>query len=74
MKLKVGDLVVITEGTHDERMPPSRTGLIVEAVREPAWNEDRFSVGIFRVMMTNGELLRFHEMFLKKVEQDEQKD
>jgi hypothetical protein len=74
MKLKVGDLVVVLDGTHDARLPPSRTGLIVEAICEKAWNEDKFSIGIFRVMMTNGELLKFHEMFLRKVEENEKQD
>ena len=74
MKLKVGDLVIVLEGTHDARLPPSRTGLIVEAVREKAWNEDRFNIGMFKVMMTNGELLKFHEMFLQKVEENEKED
>ena len=29
-KFKIGDLVMVKEGTHDEKMPDNRIGLIVE--------------------------------------------
>ena len=70
-KLNIGDLVRVTEDTHDSRMPPSRTGLIVSQVCEEAWNDEKVPVGVFNVWMTNGETLRFHEMFLVKVESSE---
>jgi hypothetical protein len=34
-KFKIGDLVMVKEGTHDEKMPDNRIGLIVEEVRKP---------------------------------------
>ena len=70
-ELKVGDLVRVAEGTHDAKMPPSRTGLIIETIIEKAWNDEKAPVGMFKVWMTNGETLRFHEMFLEKVEKVE---
>jgi len=56
-KLQIGDLVKITEETHDDRMPDNRTGLIIEVERS-----------VYKVWMTNGETLKFHEMFLERVE------
>ena len=56
-KLEIGDLVKITEETHDDRMPDNRTGLIIEVERS-----------FYKVWMTNGETLKVHEMFLERVE------
>ena len=56
--LKVGDLVRISANTHDERMPNSRMGNIVEVC----------SVSEFcKIYFTNGIVLRFHKMFLEKL-------
>ena len=71
-ELKIGDLVRVTEDTHDARMPPSRTGLIVETIIEKAWNDEKAHVGVYMVYMTNGERLKFHEMFWEKVEDEKQ--
>ena len=71
-ELKIGDLVRVTEDTHDARMPPSRTGLIVETIIEKAWNDEKAHVGVYMVYMTNGERLKFQEMFLEKVEDEKQ--
>ena len=68
--LSIGDLVRVQEGTHDDRLPKGRTGLIVE----------RTAKGVYKVWMTNGEVLRFHSMFLDVVteapkrKEDEKKD
>jgi len=70
-KLAIGDLVRVSDDTHDSKLPPSRTGLIIGAVCEEAWNGEKLPVGVFNVWMTNGETLRFHEMFLEKVEKVE---
>ena len=70
-KLSVGDLVRVVETTHDPKLPPNRTGLIIEAIIEQAWNDLHAPVGIWKVWMTNGETLRFHEMFLEKIENEE---
>jgi len=70
VKLKVGDLVRVSPETHDARMPSSRTGLIVEAIKHKAWNDEVAHVGLFMVLMTNGERLKFHEMFLERIEEE----
>ena len=55
---KVGDLIRITANTHDERMPNSRVGNIVEIC-----NASEFC----QIYFTNGETLRIHKMFLEKL-------
>lgn len=57
--LNIGDLVRVTEDTHDSRLPISRTGLIIECVAE--------DYEVYNVWMTNGETLKFHSMFLETV-------
>ena len=77
MKFKIGDLVRVKESTHDEKIPPSRSGLIVADVGSAAAVNRGVSsyTTIWQVLMTNGITLRFHEMFLEKVgeEEDEKK-
>ena len=73
-KLQIGDLVRVLQGTDDARLPKNRCGLIMEAVAEPAWNDESYHIGIYKVWMTNGETLRFHEMFLEKIERVNEKD
>ncbi len=70
----VGDLVRVSEDTHDAKLPPSRTGLIISAVIEEAWNGEKMPVGVFNVWMTNGETLRFHGMFLEKIKREDEKE
>ncbi len=58
--MEVGDYVYVKEGTHDERMPKDRRdGLIVQIVGE---KQDQAIV-----MFNNHAFLKFHKMFLKKV-------
>ena len=64
---KVGDLVRVREGTHDERMPDSRTGLIIETAQEKMWDSQYPPDGIYKLWMTIGVTLKFHEMFLEPV-------
>ncbi len=71
---KRGDLVRVLHGTEDARMPENRCGLVIEAVSDPAWNDDVFPVGIYKLWMTNGQTLRFHEMFLERIETVNEKD
>ncbi len=60
-KLNVGDLVKVSNKTHDELLPDSRTGLIVEqAAPRGAWI----------IYFSNGSTLMFHEMFLEKINND----
>tara|TARA_B100000131_G_scaffold242868_1_gene235444 strand:- start:59 stop:325 length:267 start_codon:yes stop_codon:yes gene_type:complete len=65
-KFSVGDLVQISDGTHDARLPDNRTGLIISLV-------ERRGEAICQILMTNGETLQFHGMFLKKVEKENEK-
>ena len=73
-RFKIGDLVRVLRGTDDARMPKNRCGLVIEAVEEPAWNDEVYPVGLYRIWMTNGETLKFHEMFLEKIERVNEKD
>ena len=65
MKFKVGDFVRVKETTHDEKMPENRHGLIVEEVLPPSQPNRAGFTSIWRVLMTNGTTLKFHEMFLE---------
>ena len=55
---KVGDLVRISANTHDERMPDSRIGNVVEICKASKF---------CKIYFTNGNILRFHRMFLEKL-------
>ena len=60
---KIGDLVRIKEGTHQDDMPDSRGGLII-GVAHARSDAERHS--IYEVQM--GDLiLKFHQMFLEKL-------
>ena len=59
-KFAIGMLVRVKESTHDEEMPDNRIGLIVEHANGHYTNE-------WNVMMSNGKTLKFHDMFLEKV-------
>ena len=68
-KFKVGDLVKIKEGTDDSAMPDSRMGLIIEEVHTATGagkNPNKKFTAIYKLWMTNGRTLNFHEMFLVK--------
>ena len=67
---KIGDFVRIKDSTHDDRMPPSRMGHIIQADQKSVryWEGPVQShVWSWRVLMTNGIELTFHEMFLEHV-------
>ena len=60
---KVGDLVRIKEGTHQDDMPDSRVGLIIGVAHA---RSDAEHHSIYEVQM--GDLiLKFHQMFLEKL-------
>mgnify|MGYP007063538462 CR=1 FL=1 len=67
MKFKIGDLVRVKEGTDDVAMPNSRMGLIIEEVLPPSQPNRTGFTSIWRIWMTDGSTLKFHEMFLEHV-------
>ena len=66
-----GDFVRVIDGTHDDRMPATRMGHIVEQYKTIVHYTDKKPepTGIWKVFMTNGMVLRFHEMYLEKVDE-----
>ena len=68
-KFKKGDFVRIIETTHDSRIPPSRMGHLVERLSATVHYTDTKPVrtNVWRVYMTNGQQLKFHEMYLEHV-------
>ena len=71
MMFERGDFVRVNENTHDSRLPASRMGHIVGEYKTIVHYTDKKPepTGIWKVFMTNGEVLRFHEMFLEKVDE-----
>ena len=55
---EVGDLVRISANTHDARMPDNRIGNVVEICKASEF---------CKIYFTNGNILRFHRMFLEKL-------
>ena len=70
---KVGDFVRVKEGTHQEDMPVSRMGHIRGyANGSRLYNDKGVTVqptDQYKVYMTNGVTLKFHEMFLELVDE-----
>ena len=66
---KKGDFVRVNEFTHEESIPRNRLGHILEEYKTIVHYTDKKPVptGIWKVFMTNGKILRFHEMFLEHV-------
>jgi len=66
---KKGDFIRINDKTHDPRMPTSRMGHLMEPVSAAVHYSNRAPVTtqIWEVFMTNGEKLRFHEMYMEHV-------
>ena len=65
---KKGDFVRVSENTHDEDMPKSRLGHILEEYKTIVHytNTEKTGTGVWKVFMTNGKTLKFHEMFLEQ--------
>ena len=63
--LQVGDLVRIDSGPEDEAMPQDRIGILLESAdtrpKTESWN----------VLFVNGQVLKFHECFIVRVENDD---
>ena len=68
-KFKVGDLIRIKDGTHDPNMPDSRCGILLEYGTQ--YNGPIPPSGVWNVFMTNGAELRFHEMFLEHITEED---
>ena len=64
-------MVRIKDSTSDSKMPDDRTGLIVECYAPGHGVKRQGFTDIWRVLMTNGNILRVHEMFLEKVEREQ---
>ena len=69
-KFKKGDLVRIIDTTHDERIPPSRMGHLIERLKAYQHYKQRQPAltNVWMLYMTNGVVLKFHEMYLEHVE------
>tara|TARA_B100000131_G_scaffold318719_1_gene363146 strand:- start:947 stop:1171 length:225 start_codon:yes stop_codon:yes gene_type:complete len=67
---KKGDFIRIIESTHDDRMPSSRMGHLLEPVYATVHYSDKQPqrTQIWYVYMTNGAKLKFHEMFMEHVD------
>ena len=71
-KFKVGDLIIVKEGTHEDGMPESRMGLIISEWAErygPDRNPRHKFTSIYNVQMLNGHQMKVHEMFLEIVQE-----
>jgi hypothetical protein len=67
---KKGDFVRINDRTHDERMPATRMGHLVERVSAAVHysNKEPVATHVWSVFMTNGAKLKFHEMYMEHVD------
>ena len=64
---KIGDLVRVSDRTHDASMPTSRLGHIISDYQSTVHytNKEPVKTGAWELYMTNGATLVFHEMFLE---------
>jgi len=63
---KPGDLVKIRDGTHDPKIPDHRVGMIVARTMGAGNRTEAYTV----VFLGTTEYLKFHEMFLEHVYED----
>ena len=66
---KVGDFVRVVGAVHDDSMPASRMGHLLEAVQSTVHynNKALEQTDVWVILMTNGQRLRFHKMYLEHV-------
>jgi hypothetical protein len=66
---KIGDLVRVKDTTHDDRMPSSRSGILVAPVHATVHYSSREPerTNVWIVLMTNGVSLQFHSMYLESL-------
>ena len=71
-KFRVGDLIRVKEGVHEDGMPDNRIGLVISEY------VDRFGAhgdplhkytSIYNIQMLNGHQMKMHEMFLEIVQE-----
>ena len=67
---KIGDFVKVSLGTNQDGIPASRLGHIVEQVSAlPHYTVDKPEpVDVWKVYLTNGNIMQFHSMFLEHAE------
>ena len=72
-EFKIGDFVRVKDGTHQEDIPATRMGHIVDYAGASRLYNDKGVTVIprdqYKVYMTNGTTLKFHEMFLELVDE-----
>ncbi len=71
--INVGDLVYVLEGTNDIHMPANRCGVVGEKIIDPLYVErtpppPARATFAYKLYMTNGHTLKFHEMSVQKIE------
>jgi len=64
----IGDLVEVLDGTHQQELPDNRTGIIIQQ-NDGLYDmpEEGVGINVWYVHFTNGCILKFHEMFLRKI-------
>lgn len=67
---KVGDFVRVVGNVHDDSMPTSRMGHLLEAIQSSVHynNRELEQTDVWVILMTNGKKLQFHKMYLEHVE------
>ncbi len=67
---KKGDFVRVINSTHEEGMPSNRLGHILEEYQTIIHYTDKkpMPTGTWKVFMTNGHIMRIHQMFLEHVD------
>jgi len=61
----VGKIVKITDKTHQEEIPESRCGIVLEAA-------EGYNCFIYNVLFPEtGKVLKFHSMFLEEVNEND---
>jgi hypothetical protein len=71
-KFKIGDLIIVKEGVHENGMPESRMGLVISEWSErhgPDRNPRHKFTSIYKIQMVNGHQMKMHEMFLEIVQE-----
>ena len=73
-QFQIGDFVRVKDGTHQEGMPTSRMGHIRGFANGSRRYNDKGVTVVptdqYKVYMTNGITLKFHEMFLELVDEE----
>ena len=73
-KYKPGDLVRIKDGVHEEGMGDKRFALVLSEWSATGTNVDpkRKFTSIYNVKMLNGHRMKIHEMFLERMNVQEE--